>query len=103
MSVNKHYRKKWIEKVYEKAVTQFHEARKDNEANVPLADLARQCANTQFQEHAHLIIGDKEVMAREFMAHCRDNFGTEISKAIACEVQKDIEATQLEEQEALVS
>nr|AUN37431.1 hypothetical protein [uncultured bacterium] len=103
MSVNKHYRKAWVVRIYAEAVTLFHEARKDNVDNVPLDDLARQCANTAFSDNHATIIGDKETMAREFMAHCREHFATEIQTAIAAQAQKDIEATQDREQEALVS
>jgi hypothetical protein len=103
VSVNKHYREQWIKTIYAKAVTLFHEARKDNVDDVPLPDLARQCANTVFQEHAHLIVGDRETMARAFMAHCRDNFGMEVALAIGAQAQADIETTQLKTHEAHVN
>lgn len=98
MSFNKHYRKQWIALVYASAVSLFHQERKlKANAEKPLADLARACANTEFANRAHLIVGDREELAKEFMAHCRDNFGKEISAAIASRARIDIETTQLEE------
>ena len=96
MSQNKHYRQRWIEVVYAEAVDTFHNARKANEDDVPLADLARASANTAFSNHAHQIIGDKEEVAKAFMAHCRENFQTEIEKAIAAQARADIETAQFE-------
>ena len=97
MSQNKYYREAWIKVVYEEAVALFHRARQDNAEEIPLADLARQCANTAFQDRAHQIVGDKETLARGFMAHCRDNFGTEIALALAAQTQADMEKTRLRE------
>lgn len=96
--INKHYRRQWIATVYAQAVTLFHEARKCSEnEDVPLHDLARQSANTAFQEAAMHIIGDKETMAKEYMAHCRDHFATEIQAAIEARARADIETAQTTE------
>lgn len=104
MSQNKHYREAWIIAIYAKTVALFHEARKEEQnADVPLADLARQCANTLFQEHVDTIVGDPETLAKAFMAYCREHFATEIQTAIAERAQADIEKTQTEEREALVA
>lgn len=102
MSANKHYREAWIEVVYAEAVTIFHRASEANEENTPLADLARASANTAFQNHAHQIVGDKETLARAFMAHCRENFATEIQQTIAKLTQADMEKTQAEEETEIV-
>lgn len=84
MSINKHWREAWIEKIYASTVKLFHEARKEPEnAEMALSDLARQCANTVFAENADTIVGDKEVCAREFMKFCREHFDYEIGKALA--------------------
>lgn len=93
MSVNKHYREQWIAKVYAEAVQLFHEARKANEDDTPLADLARACANTAFQKYAALIVGDGETMAREFMAHCREHFAGEIRIAMLANLQSALAET----------
>jgi hypothetical protein len=104
LSFNKFYRKQWIGVVYAEAVKLFHEARKDSEnEHITLDDLARRAANTAFQENASQIVGDKETMARAFMAHCREHFGTEIQSAIAEQAQADIEQTQIREREELVA
>lgn len=84
MSINKHWREAWIDKIYASTVKLFHEARKEPEnAEMALSDLARQCANTVFAENADTIVGDREVCAKAFMAHCRVHFGYEIGKALA--------------------
>jgi len=104
VSQNKHYREAWIAVIYAKTVALFHEARKEEQnREVPLADLARQCANTLFQEHVDTIVGDHETLAKAFMAHCREHFGTEIQQAIAERAQSDIEKTQTAATEALVA
>lgn len=70
--------------IFAQAVSLFHQERKEPEnAETPLVDLARKCANTLFTANADTIVGDKELCAREFMTHCRDNFGYEIGKALA--------------------
>jgi hypothetical protein len=96
VSINKHYRQAWIETVYAQAVDLFHRARKDNEDNLPLVDLARAAANTAFADNAKNIVGDKESMAREFMRHCRDNFATEISTAAAAQARAVTQSPQPE-------
>lgn len=103
MSQNKHLRTAWIKTVYADAVGLFHEARKTpEEADTPLADLARKCANTSFTEAAPLIIGDKETTAREFMKFCREHFGEEVRKAIADRAQQAV-AEHQHQQEAIAS
>lgn len=70
--------------IFIQAVSLFHSERKEPEnEELPLVDLARKCANTVFAASANTIVGDKELCAREFMAHCRENFGYEIGKALA--------------------
>lgn len=100
---NRQYRQAWVVRTYARAVELFHEARKANEETTPLADLARQCANTAFQENADAIIGDREICARAFMAYCREHFGTEVGEALAEATVADIEKRQLEEQGATVN
>ena len=83
MSINKHWREAWIKKVYASAVELFHLARKESaNSEIPLTDLARQCANTVFSENVGTIVGDKEVVAKEFMRKCRESFDYEIGKAL---------------------
>lgn len=101
MSFNKHYRQAWITTVYAEAVSLFHEARKaEINADVPLVDLARQSANTAFQERAAQIVGDKETLAREFMAHCREHFDKEVAIGVAARAQTAIQTTQVREARA---
>lgn len=70
--------------IFAQAVSLFHETRKEPEnAELPLSDLARQCANTMFAANADTIVGDKEVVARAFMKACREGFDYEIGKALA--------------------
>jgi hypothetical protein len=91
VSENKHFRQAWITKVYAATVELFHETRKTpEEAETPLADLARKCANTTFAEASPLIVGDKEQTAREFMRYCRKNIGQEILKAIQERATEDV-------------
>lgn len=93
MSINRHYRESWVKVVFAQAVALFHTARKEKQnRRVPLVDLARQSANTVFQENADTIVGDKETVASAFMKHCREHFTAEIQKAYA-------EAAQPKEQE----
>lgn len=78
---NRQYRTAWVKQVYADAVNLFHEARKtDEEKDTPLADLARKCANTAFADAAPMIVGDKELTAKAFMAFCREHFAEEIAK-----------------------
>ncbi len=68
MSQNKHYRAAWVEAIFAQAVALFHDARKEEiNAETPLSDLARQCANTVFAANADTIVGDKEIVAKAFM------------------------------------
>jgi len=77
-------REAWAKAIYAKTVTLFHEARKaPNRGQLPLVDLARQCANGVFAEHAHTIVGDREACAKEFMEYCREHIGEEITIARA--------------------
>lgn len=88
---NREYRKIWVDRVYERAVHLFREAREYSEnKDIPLVDLARQSANSAFQEHAPTIIGDKEIVARAFMAKCRESFPKEINNAIASKAQEAV-------------
>lgn len=65
------------------AVALFHVARKEPEnQELALSDLARQCANTVFQDNQNTIVGDKEACAREFMSACRDGFKDAINEAL---------------------
>ncbi len=99
MSQNKHFRQAWITKVYAETVSLFHETRENpEEAEIPLADLARKCANTAFAENADTIVGDREITAREFMRYCREHIGEEVMKAIQARATEDINR-----QEALAS
>lgn len=101
MSANSHYRAAWVKTIFTQAVDLFHKSRKSPEvADVPLSDLARQCANSVFADNAHLIVGDKELCAREFMTHCRENFAGEIQTAIAARARADVDSQQ---QEAMAS
>lgn len=98
---NRHLRRAWIVQVYAATVELFHEARKrPEEAETPLVDLARKCANTTFSQNQHTIVGDKEICAREFMTHCREHIGEQINKAIAERAQQSMQENQ---QEALAS
>lgn len=98
MSQNKHLREAWTVRVYAAAVELFHETREtDEERETPLADLARKCANTVFEEAAPTIIGDRETTARAFMKYCREHFSAEVGKAIAARAQTAIQQTQQEE------
>jgi len=98
MSINKFWREQWIAKVYASAVELFHLSRKEPEnAETPLSDLARQCANTVFAENAGTIVGDKEVVARAFMQKCREGFAYEIGKALVEDAQSSIAAHQTQE------
>jgi len=98
---NRNLRRAWIIQVYAATVELFHEARKrPEEAETPLVDLARKCANTKFAENEDMIVGDKEICAREFMAHCRQHIGEEVKKAIADRAQQTMQENQ---QEALAS
>jgi hypothetical protein len=87
MSKNKYWREQWIKVIYARAVSLFHEQRKLPEnAETPMGDLARQCANTVFADAANTIIGDKEKTAKAFMAHCRTHFENELRIAIGAEL-----------------
>lgn len=83
MSVNKFYRQRWCDLAFDAAVKDFHLARKhpDN-ADEALSDIARKCANTVFADRAQTIVGDRETIARLFMATCRERFPAEIHKAL---------------------
>lgn len=84
MSVTKYYRQAWCRQRFASAVTLFHEARKRSEnRDIPLANLARQCANTIFAANVESIVGDRETCARLFMKICREGFGAEIDKALS--------------------
>ena len=90
MSVNQHYRRAWVKAIFAQAVDLFHKTRyESHNADVPLPNLARQCANTLFSENKDTIVGDKEICAREFMAYCREHFLEEIHKALLSEKPKE--------------
>ncbi len=83
MSVNKHFRQTWIQLRYREAVKLFHEQRiLEANAHRDLVELARACAVTIFSEHAHTIVGDRDVAVNEFMAYVRENISDEINAAI---------------------
>lgn len=83
MAFNKHWRNAWCVLRLAEAVKLFHEARVhlDNQ-HIELEVLARQCANTVFQENAGSIVGDKEACARQFMRMCGARFEDEIERVI---------------------
>lgn len=83
MAFNKHWRNAWCSLRLEEVVKLFHEARAhpDNE-HLELEVLARQCANSVFQENAGSIVGDKEACARQFMRMCGARFEAEIERVI---------------------
>jgi hypothetical protein len=84
VSVNKAYREAWCQAMLLKAIAMVHEARKDPaEAETPLADLARKCANTVFQDNHQTIVGDKEACAKEFMQACREGFAPVIRDVLS--------------------
>lgn len=101
MSTNKYWRTVWVTKVFAQAVSLFHEARKEPEnAEVPLGELARQCANTAFTDNANTIVGDKETTAKAFMAYCREHFEDELQTAIGARIQADLAAQPAQEARA---
>lgn len=75
MSQNKAYRQAWCDAMLLKAIAMFHKARKDkSEAETPMGDLARKCANSVFEDNHQTIVGDKEATAKLFMTTCREGF-----------------------------
>lgn len=82
-----------VTRILRETILWFHDARKhpDN-ADRDLYELARECANGAFKNHALTIPEQRrERVAREFMEACQKEFGTLIPKALAEESELDLE------------
>jgi hypothetical protein len=82
-----------INRMLSEAVAWFHESRKhpDNEAK-PLHELARECANGAFKNHAVAIpVQRRETVARKFMEACAEKFAYEVPKAAAEAKEPELE------------
>jgi hypothetical protein len=85
------YRQRWAEIMLAETVRLFHKTRKTRKGKqLPLADLARHCANTVFSQHQNTIVGDKELAAKAFMRACREGLAPELQRAIADITQQTV-------------
>lgn len=82
---------KWCLATVNDAVRMFHNARvhPDNEAE-ELANIAKRCANSAFQDVAQYIVGDRDSTAKRYGELCYARFKREIEKVI-------LEKTKVEE------